>query len=218
AENGLSREDFPGMDASLTCSGRRECHLQSRRGNSSRKNPTSYSSAAAASQHSLVLGLGQTSQTLLLPNVAYGDAGSYSVRVGAGSQTTNSIPTTLVVMSSGVISGVPIGFSSNGVGWTTNQGGTNYVSPFVTNGVLTLTDGAGNESRSFFFNYPQYIGAFKASWTYQDVTTNGADGTTFCVQNDPRGPTALGSGGGFLGVGLAILARLSPPRSPQAPN
>jgi hypothetical protein len=65
--------------------------------------------------------------------------------------------------------------------------------------VLTLTDGNGNEDRSFFLNFLQYIGAFRASWTYQALTT-GADGAAFCLQNDPRGPAAIGGGGGGLGV------------------
>jgi hypothetical protein len=45
-----------------------------------------------------------------------------------------------------------------------------------------------------------YVGAFKASFTYQDVGGGGADGFAFCLQNDTRGPSALGGSGGALGV------------------
>jgi hypothetical protein len=44
-----------------------------------------------------------------------------------------------------------------------------------------------------------YIGAFKASFVYQDVGGGGADGVAFVLQNDPRGTTALGGSGGSLG-------------------
>jgi len=67
--------------------------------------------------------------------------------------------------------------------------------------VLTLTDGAGGEDRGSFFSDPQFIGAFTASFVYQAGGSKAADGAAFCLQNDPRGPSALGGGGGALGVG-----------------
>ncbi|MDE3068684.1 MAG: hypothetical protein KGJ60_14200 [Verrucomicrobiota bacterium] len=148
---------------------------------------------------------GQTAQTLLLSDVNYGDAGDYSVRVSAGSQTTISIPSTLVILS-GVNGGVPIGFNGNGVGWMQNQSGGPYTGtpPFVANNRLVLTDGNGNEDRSFFYKVPQYIGSFKASFTYEDVggdgiTNSTADGFTFIVQNSDAGANALGGLGSALG-------------------
>ena len=91
----------------------------------------------------------------------------------------------------------------NGAGWMANGGGT------FNNGVLTLTDGGGSETRSAFFGTQQYIGAFEASFTYQAGGSKAADGVAFVLQNDPRGATALGGGGGSLGVsGITPSAEL----------
>ena len=55
-----------------------------------------------------------------------------------------------------------------------------------------------------------YIGAFQASFIYQDVSVGGADGIAFCLQNDPRGVAALGGAGGDLGVsGITPSAELT---------
>jgi len=59
----------------------------------------------------------------------------------------------------------------------------------------------GGEGCSAFFSSPVYIKGFRATFTYIDVTGSGADGITFCIQNDPRGAAALGGGGGSLGYG-----------------
>jgi hypothetical protein len=61
-----------------------------------------------------------------------------------------------------------------------------------------LTSNLGNTARSAWITAQQLISTFNASFVYQDVTgVGGADGVTFCVQN--QGPTALGGGGGGLG-------------------
>ncbi len=65
----------------------------------------------------------------------------------------------------------------------------------LTNDVLTLTEDLGSEASSAFYNTPQYVGAFTASYTYWGQ--GGADGTVFVLQTE--GPTALGGGGGELG-------------------
>lgn len=95
-----------------------------------------------------------------------------------------------------------LGLNGNGLGWTVNQstGYLVYGTPTFGGDVVTLTDGSGSEAESIFFNSPQYIGAFNASFTYQAGGNRAADGASFCIQNDPRGTTARGGGGGSLGV------------------
>jgi hypothetical protein len=151
---------------------------------------------------------GSLSNVLTLANVQTNEAGTYQCIVSNSVGSVTSSPASLILGS------VPISFTSftsGGGGWASNQpAGTGpYGSaPMLTNGVLKLTDGSGNEDRSFFLNFPQYIGAFKASWTYRAVI-NGADGVAFCLQNDPRGEAAVGGGGGGLGVsGITPSAEL----------
>ena len=66
--------------------------------------------------------------------------------------------------------------------------------------MLTLTDGNNTEAQSAFTSIPvQAAGGFTASFVYTDVNKLGADGVTFCVQNDPNGARALGASGGAFG-------------------
>ncbi len=68
---------------------------------------------------------GQTARTLLLPSVTYGHAGNYHVRVSASSQTSNSAPATLTVVTAGVPSSmVLIPAGSFTMGDTFNEGAT----------------------------------------------------------------------------------------------
>lgn len=142
---------------------------------------------------------GAQSNVLTIANAQVGDAGAYQVIAANGFGSVTSSVATVIVGSN------PIGFNTSGFGWTSNQAAwytTAYTTPVVSNNVLTLTDetqGQGEE-RSFFYNTPQYIGAFEASFTYQDVGGGGADGACFVLQNDPRGTSALGDNGGSLGV------------------
>jgi hypothetical protein len=71
--------------------------------------------------------------------------------------------------------------------------------PFINNGVLTLTDGSGGESRSAFFNIPVPVLQFTVQFTFQATGSFLADGTAFVIQNDPHGASALGTGGSGLG-------------------
>jgi len=89
-------------------------------------------------------------------------------------------------------------FNTNGAGWSINANPTTSP-PTYSNNVLTLTLGTGSSARSSFYAYPQYVGAFEAFFTYQDVGGGGADGVAFVLQNDTRGTAALGATGGSLG-------------------
>jgi hypothetical protein len=137
---------------------------------------------------------GATSTVLSLTNVGAGDAGTYDLVV---SDAPHVPPVTGPVVPLTVVSDLTL--NTNGTSWTAQ--GTTF--SWLGNNVLQLTDNTSNEANSAFYSYPLYIGAFKASFTYQCVTgpTKSADGTTFCIQNDPRGVAALGGSGGQLGVG-----------------
>ncbi|MDB6064994.1 MAG: hypothetical protein JWR26_1202, partial [Pedosphaera sp.] len=128
-------------------------------------------------------------------------AGAYTVYPGGGADQN-----LLVVAASTLF--------TNGFGWSAT-GNPAPAAPIISGNVLTLSD-ANGEARSAFFNSPMYIGAFQASFIYQDVGGLGgtnnttADGVTFCLQNDTRKTAALGAGGGALGVGgIAPSAELA---------
>jgi hypothetical protein len=127
---------------------------------------------------------GSHSSSLTIAEVFASDAGTYQLFMTNSVGNNASTLLTLAVTRPAL---------NNGAGWTQNGGAV------ITNNVLTLTDGLVNEARSSFLNYPEYIGAFTATFTYQDVGGGGADGAVFVLQNDPRGASALGGGGGGLG-------------------
>jgi hypothetical protein len=125
-----------------------------------------------------------------------GSGGIYSLTVIA----SNSVPpmaTQYLTLTVVELAARP-SFNTNGLGWVLNGDMVNG-GPKITNNVFTLTDGTSGENRSGWFAFPLYVGAFQASYTYQDFGGGGADGTAFVVQNDPRGPAALGAPGGGLG-------------------
>lgn len=132
---------------------------------------------------------GATNATLTLANAQIGNVGDYQLVV---TNTSGAVTSTVAPL---VISGVlPLNFYG-GLGWTANVGST------FSGGVLTLT-GPGVGNSTYFYQVPQYVGAFQASFTYQAqamATYPLADGITFCLQDDSRGPAATGSGGGSLG-------------------
>lgn len=131
---------------------------------------------------------GSQSNVLTIASAQAGDAGTYQVLV------TNSYGNSSSSIATVTITNAPLGFL-DGTAWTLNGG------PNLTSGVLEVTDGSDNEGRSIFFDYPVNINAFTASFTYQDATGGGADGTTFVLQDDPRGAAAVGGTGGTLGYG-----------------
>jgi autotransporter-associated beta strand protein len=120
--------------------------------------------------------------------------------LGTGPVTLNNATTLRVVAGTPSVTGATLNGFNTGTNWTVNSAG--IVSPAFTGNTLTLTDGANNESRSAFFNTPQSVSSNLAiGFTYRATGTIGglADGTAVIFQNDPRGATALGGGGGSLG-------------------
>ncbi len=142
---------------------------------------------------------GATNSTYTRANVQTTNAGSFQVIV---TNLYGAATSSVAVLTFG---SQPLGFNGNGLNWSVNQnsGYYPYSATAIASNILTLTDGAGSEARSFFYDSPQYIGAFQSSFTYQAGGNKGADGASFCIQNDPRGALALGGGGGSLGVGTA---------------
>src|ERR1051326_1674608 len=137
---------------------------------------------------------GATTSSLTVTTLA--GSNTYSVTITNNAGSASSITATLV----GLTTPPPvITFSGNGNGWTVNSNGV-ALAGFSGN-VLTLTDGTNSEASSAFFNTPQYIGGFIASFTYQEAngTAPLADGSTFCLQNSAAGVNAVGAGGGDLG-------------------
>lgn len=141
---------------------------------------------------------GATGTNYPLSNAQISQAGNYQVVV---TNLYGSVTSSVASLTFGY---QPLGFDGSGLNWTVSENGYYvYSPPAITGNILTLTDGAGGENRSAFFNNPQYIGAFTASFVYQAGGNKAADGAAFCLQDDPRGPSALGGGGGQLGVGPA---------------
>jgi autotransporter-associated beta strand protein len=134
--------------------------------------------------------------------------------LGAGPVTLNNGSTLKLIANPSTVAPV-VGFGG-GANWTVNN--INNTSTPFTGDVLTLTDGNGGEVRSAFYNsrVPIVYGnhGFTASFTYQDVNPpagGGADGVTFTLHNDLRGPTAIGGGGGGLGYGADASPALIAP-------
>ena len=72
--------------------------------------------------------------------------------------------------------------------------------PTVSPGIITITDGGGQEGRSLFYNTPQNITSFTVSFRYQipsgSATVFDFDpSAAFVIQNSPQGVHAVGSGG-----------------------
>jgi hypothetical protein len=68
---------------------------------------------------------------------------------------------------------------------------------------LELTSSLGSTDRSAYMTDKQNITTFSASFVYTETagSGSGADGVTFCIQNDPGGAAKRGGGGGLLGYG-----------------
>ena len=92
------------------------------------------------------------------------------------------------------------------IGWTSNSAGTGPASVSGTGtiaDVLNITAAENADDNSYIFKTPQPIttGGWTASFQYQFTAGSAtpADGIALVLQNDPRGASALGAGGGSLG-------------------
>lgn len=136
---------------------------------------------------------GATTSVLTINPVETSDAGTYQLYATNGDGVTSSSAASVQVVPN-------LSFNGNGAGWIwqTNNGSSLVWSADS----LQLTDDIGSEDSAAFFPQRLNISAFKASFTYQVPTgsSGSADGTSFCIQNDSRGPAAVGDGGGGLGV------------------
>ena len=117
-----------------------------------------------------------------------------------------------VLLLAGGLLGLPAARSDitgfgGGANWQSNGSGSVPVFSTCPDNV-TLTDAMNGEQSSVFCFDQQNVSSFQVQYTYQytgatstDACGNAdpADGSTFTIQNDPRGPTALGGGGGCLG-------------------
>jgi hypothetical protein len=135
---------------------------------------------------------GVQSNVLTLADVGANEAGAYQVIAA------NSLGSATSSVCQFVVAGaLPIELY-DGVGWTVNPGGS-YTINIVTNDMMTLTDTNGGDNwTTAYFDNPQYVGAFRASFTYEDqygAPING--GAAFVLQN--QGLAAVGGGGGGLG-------------------
>ncbi len=93
------------------------------------------------------------------------------------------------------------GFGGNGSGWTLAHGSGPDL-PTIASDVLTLTNGGLGDASSAFFNRPQNVSGFTASFIYQATSPGGigfADGVAFVMQNSLSGAGAVGGNGSGLG-------------------
>lgn len=143
---------------------------------------------------------GANSSSLTVKDIQLSDAGNYQLLVTNADGNNQTGQATLTVLPNLQFDG--------GAGWTSQ--GTSLSWPSAS--LLQLTDSAGHESNSSFGITPVYVGAFQASFTYQVINPSGtlADGSTFCIQNDPRGAAAIGTGGGDFGYGPATSPGITP--------
>jgi hypothetical protein len=142
--------------------------------------------------------VGSQSSVLNITNVYTSDVGAYQVVVdNLSSSITSSVANISIV---GVL---PVTFY-NGQQWFLPSGSSD--ARFANNELfLTTNNGVTGEGQaSYFFQIPQYIGAFQASFTYiagYGSTLPMADGMAFVLQDDTRGTSAIGSAGANLCVG-----------------
>jgi hypothetical protein len=98
----------------------------------------------------------------------------------------------------------------NGAGWQLNGSFVSGNGPSITGPALQVTDDNGNEHNTAFYLSPQVVtGAWTASFIYTCGGSQRADGSTFCIQNDPGGAMAGtnqdgGSALGYQGIDNSV--------------
>jgi hypothetical protein len=127
------------------------------------------------------------------------DSGNYQCIVQNGTGTT---PSTLdAILVTNVSGQLAVPFTTGRSGWFYQLTGTGAGGAGMSNNAVTLTDNVGNTISSCFMSNKIDVTSFTASFIYQLAVGagNAADGATFCIQNDTRGVTAIGGGGGSIG-------------------
>ena len=135
---------------------------------------------------------GATSNVLTISPAALADAGTYQLLATNASGNGQSGQAVLFFATNLAFYNTLTGWSLNG----TSEGG------FVNSNVLELTADAVDETRSSFFSNQVYVGAFQATFTYQDLENSASsdgNGVCFVIQNDARGAAAAGTDGAALG-------------------
>lgn len=110
---------------------------------------------------------------------------------------------TIAVWAAGsAANGDIIGFN-NLVGWSYNQRDAG-VAAQVGAGFVQITTGGAKQVRDIWYNTPQDISRFSASFTYRAANigaASGRQGVAFILQTDTRGAAALGTGFSSTGFG-----------------
>jgi hypothetical protein len=124
---------------------------------------------------------GAQTSTLTLSSVQLAEAGNYQLLA------SNAFGTNATSVASVSVVTISLLAASD---WTINSNSAlGGFAGTISNGVLTLTDGAEEEAVSAYWDTPVSIQNFVASWTYVESDGN-SRGYTFLVQN--AGLTALG--------------------------
>jgi hypothetical protein len=140
---------------------------------------------------------GVLSNTLTIGYANTNDGGNYQVMVTGQQGTT---PSTMDAVTVSTNASGFFGASSAPSAWTLN--GTPSAAVLYPTNALQMTASLGSTARSAWLNTKQTITSFNAVFVYQTlVNANaGADGVSFCIQNDSRGTATLGGGGGALAL------------------
>jgi len=150
------------------------------------------------------LNTGNTALSLIVTNQPLPGLTLTNPANNAGFTAPAAIPLAAVETAASIFGG----FGGNGAGWTVNQSPNTGEGPDISGNVLHLTHGDSYEGGSAFYNTPQNVNAFTASFTYHNATPydgyDPADGMVFVLQN--QGLSAVGGYGLNLGFGSGAIA------------